>query len=64
MEAARQIRKLEADNKLEKKYIPIIALTANAMKGDREQFIEAGMDDYVPKPIKRKELADIINKNV
>lgn len=64
MEAARQIRKLEADNKLEKKHIPIIALTANAMKGDREQFIEAGMDDYVPKPIKRKELADIINKNV
>ena len=36
--------------------IPIIALTANAMKGDRETYIEAGMTDYVSKPINPREL--------
>ena len=33
--------------------IPIVAMTANAMIGDRERFLEAGMNDYVPKPIER-----------
>jgi PAS domain S-box-containing protein len=33
--------------------IPIVAMTANAMVGDRERFLEAGMNDYVPKPIER-----------
>ncbi len=36
--------------------IPIIAMTANAMKGDREKFIEAGMTDYVSKPINPQKL--------
>ncbi|MBN1202045.1 MAG: response regulator [Anaerolineae bacterium] len=44
--------------------IPIIALTANAMRGDRERFIAAGCDDYLPKPISMTELLDIINKHV
>jgi CheY-like chemotaxis protein len=42
--------------------IPIIALTANAMRGDRERFIAAGCDDYLPKPISTTELLDMINK--
>jgi CheY-like chemotaxis protein len=43
-------------------HIPIIAMTANAMKGDREHCIEAGMDDYLSKPIRPQILQETINK--
>ena len=42
--------------------IPIIAMTANAMKGDREKCIAAGMDDYIPKPISKGALYEMLNK--
>ncbi len=42
--------------------IPIIALTANAMKGDRERYVEAGMTDYLSKPINPRELFALIAK--
>ena len=42
--------------------IPIIAMTAHAMKGDRERCLEAGMDDYIPKPIAPKAIAAVLDK--
>ena len=44
--------------------IPIIAMTANAMKGDREKCLLAGMNDYVAKPIKRTELSNVLKRYV
>jgi len=44
--------------------IPIVALTANAMKGDRERCLEAGMDDYVTKPVRSAELAAVFSRRV
>ncbi len=44
-----------------KKHIQIFAMTANAMKGDREHCLDAGMDGYVSKPINKKELTETLN---
>ena len=52
-EATQQIRSLENNTG---KHIPVIGLTANAMKGDKEKCLEAGMDDYVSKPVRFADL--------
>jgi len=52
MQATGKIRELESGSR-----VPIIALTANVMPGNREQYIAAGMDDFLSKPFKRAELA-------
>lgn len=43
---------------------PVIAVTAFAMKGDKEEFLEAGFDDYIAKPFGRKEILNLINKHL
>ena len=43
--------------------IPIIALTAYAMDGDRERFLEAGMDDYLAKPVHKDDLENVLKKH-
>jgi len=58
-ETSRQIRKRFPANRQPK----IIALTANALKGDRELCIEAGMDDYLTKPVKVADIAAAIEKH-
>jgi two-component system, cell cycle response regulator DivK len=55
-------RLIKAEDKL--KHIPIIALTAHAMVGDRERAIEAGCNDYISKPINLKELATKLTEYV
>ena len=43
-------------------HIPVVALTANAMHGDRERFLELGMNGYLPKPITRTELFNTVQQ--
>lgn len=61
-EATARIRENEQKNGLPR--MPIIAVTANAIKGDRERAINAGMDDYVTKPIDAKILEQAIKKHL
>jgi CheY-like chemotaxis protein len=60
-EATGEIRQME---KKTGRHMPIIAITAHAMKGDREQCLERGMDDYVSKPIQAKDLSEAINRQL
>jgi signal transduction histidine kinase/DNA-binding response OmpR family regulator len=57
-EATRAIRELEAGGSR----LPVIALTANAMQGDRERCLEAGMDDYITKPMRLEDLATALER--
>jgi two-component system sensor histidine kinase/response regulator len=56
--AAREIRRREGQGPR----LPIVALTANALAGDRERCLEAGMDDYLAKPIVERELARVLER--
>ena len=58
LEATRKIRQLGFTD------VPIVAMTANAMKGDREKCLEAGMNDYISKPIKRETVFRILEEKL
>jgi signal transduction histidine kinase/CheY-like chemotaxis protein/NO-binding membrane sensor protein with MHYT domain len=58
-EAARQVRRREVGSKL---HTPIIAMTANAMVGDEQKCLEAGMDDYISKPLRKAPLEAMMKK--
>ena len=60
LEATQQIRTLAP----ELKDIPIVAMTAYAMEGEPEKFLEAGMDDYIAKPVDKDELLAVIERNI
>ncbi|MEI6820482.1 MAG: response regulator [Bacteroidota bacterium] len=61
IDATKQIRKIEeAINK--NKGIPIIAMTANVMKQDKDEYLASGMDDYISKPFKLAELLSLLDK--
>ncbi len=67
MEATKEIRRLEAGGSRQEEdgtypAIPIIALTAHAMGGDRERFLEMGMNDYLSKPVQVQELRTALDK--
>ena len=59
VEATKEI--LEYESEYNQPHIPIVALTANALKGDREIFLAAGLDEYTTKPLVRAELLSILN---
>ncbi len=65
LEATRAIRRMEARDGLHPRCrtpVPIVAMTAHAMKGDRERCLECGMTGYLSKPIRTSELDDILGK--
>jgi two-component system, cell cycle response regulator DivK len=55
------LARLRADERTSS--IPVLAVTAQAMRGDRERFLAAGFDDYVPKPVDVGELVDTVNEH-
>ena len=62
-EATRQIRRLERGQEGSRR-IPIVALTANALEGDRERCLLSGMSDYLPKPFTKSQLVSVIRSQL
>ena len=58
VEASKQIRLMEHDNG----FIPIVAVTANALSEDKQRFLDAGMDDYISKPYSEEDIVRVLKK--
>jgi PAS domain S-box-containing protein len=61
VDVIRQLRTVKTEDE---KTLPVIAVTAYAMKGDREKFLGSGFDEYIPKPVDIQKLADIVRENL
>jgi len=57
-EATRRLKQLKSENTA----VPVVVLKANAMQGDRQKCIDAGMNDYITKPLVAEDLANIIKQ--
>jgi CheY-like chemotaxis protein len=57
-QATAEIRQREG----EQRHTPIVAMTAHAMKGDRERCLTAGMDDYLPKPLDESAVEEVLTR--
>ncbi|MFP4445535.1 MAG: PAS domain S-box protein [Desulfosudaceae bacterium] len=64
MDGVAATRKIQSLQQHRQKKAPVIAITANAMDGDRERLISEGLDDYIAKPVSLKTLAETIQRNV
>jgi len=53
---------LDLEKSIELEHTPIVALTANSLVGDKERFLEAGMDEYLSKPLKKDNLIEVLEK--
>jgi two-component system, sensor histidine kinase len=62
LEATRRMRAHESE--ADRKRAVVIAVTAHALEGDRERCLEAGMDDYVAKPVSFEKLSDVVAKHL
>ncbi len=62
MDGLEVVARVKADSAL--RHIPVIALTASAMRGDRERFLAAGCDDYISKPVQAVELLEKVEAHL
>jgi CheY-like chemotaxis protein len=60
LEATAEIRRAESQSKTPPRHTPIIALTAHASRGDRQRCLNCGMDDYLSKPFRKTDLAEMV----
>jgi CheY-like chemotaxis protein len=63
MDGFEAIRQIRHRTEIQNPHIPIIALTALAMKGDKALVIESGMDDYLSKPVSLRELQQCLRRS-